>query len=74
MYKEDLALNNLQELICHKTKLNSFAVRFLLLKVTGICLSEIFANNSCSARVSVLSIFRFVAHISPLHGPQLHRN
>ena len=31
MYKEDLALNNLQWLICHKTKLNqTFSLYFAL--------------------------------------------
>ena len=50
MYKEDLALNNLQWLICHKTQLNQFN--------KGI------RRNVCVyARIYMLTCF-FV-HISP---------
>ena len=33
-----------------------------------------FCRYFMSARTSVLSIFRFVVHLSPFYGPQLHRN
>ena len=35
MYKEDLALNNLQWLVCHKTKLNQ------IVNIQYICINRI---------------------------------
>ena len=43
MYKDDLALNNLQGLICHKTQPNCM-INFCLLKCINI-VSRVFANG-----------------------------
>ena len=39
MYKADLALNNLQWLICHKTQLNQ------ILYIPYICIEDLALNN-----------------------------
>ena len=36
MYKQDLVLNNLQELICHKTQLNQVVVNKMYLQIIYI--------------------------------------
>ena len=53
MYKEDLVLNNLQWLMCHKTKPNYNS------ELLGIYLPEFFFSTGCLTRVKlpVCSIF-----------------
>ena len=65
MYKEDLALNNLQWFIWHETKPNQSICRFLLvfeirMQIIKSCKCFIYLFICC---VSVVFVYLFVLHI-----------
>ena len=73
MYKEDLALNNLQWLICHKTKPNQTPVH------TNICLIHFLdffilrwfadCNSFCRNEVRILrQVFNWLGFLSLFNG------